>query len=354
MSSLLAHLFTRIQGSPENVAVLSLHYLLTNSPEACSAFIRYLSEVTQVPLSPDLWFKTEATGESLERPDLVAHNREGQEVLVCEAKFWAGLTANQPQGYLKRIAQAGNQHSGALVFICPHKRITSLWHELVRSSELEPIPKVEFEDYRRDVVHDIPLAVVSWRSLLQTMGEALTKSHSPLAADLLQLRGLCEAMDTQAFIPFNADDLSVSQARRISSYYHIVDLVGDRLISDHNATVDGLRSTYHYAGYVRYMHWHQYGIGVVFNCRYWQNLAETPYWLLVRERAHQSWTFARSARVALHHLENTIPQRMFLEGDSSSTRLLFPLYAPCHVSDSEVVHTLLLSALEVLHRLPEM
>ena len=353
MSSLLAHLFTRIKGSPENVAVLSLHYILSTSLEARSAFARYLSEITQVHLPHDLWFKTESTGANRERPDLVVYDREQQELLVCEAKFWAGLTANQPQGYLDRIANDGNQDNSALVFICPHQRITSLWHELARSTGMEPTRRADFEDYRQGTVQNIPLAVVSWRSLLRVIGEALAAAHSPLAADLRQLEGLCDMMDAKAFIPFNSDDLSVAQARRISSYYQLVDEVARQLRGAHGATQDGLRRTYYYAGYAQYLGWRQYGIGLLFHCEYWQTLAETPYWLLVYQQAYRSWVYAQTAHRALRHLEATSPPRMFVLDDSNKRGLLFPLYAPCHAAESEVVHALLSDALEVLEALPD-
>lgn len=50
--SLLAYLYPRIRGSQEDVATLSLSYLLTQSDILCSAFTKALS--MHLHLSPDM------------------------------------------------------------------------------------------------------------------------------------------------------------------------------------------------------------------------------------------------------------------------------------------------------------
>ena len=47
--------------------------------------------------------RTQPTGKEGERPDLAGVDREGRECVLIEAKFWAGLTSNQPVAYLKRL-----------------------------------------------------------------------------------------------------------------------------------------------------------------------------------------------------------------------------------------------------------
>ena len=64
-----------------------------------------LGEIAQV--------RTQATGEEGERPDLAGFDRNGRERVLVEAKFWAGLTDNQPIAYLERLPA---NRPGALLF----------------------------------------------------------------------------------------------------------------------------------------------------------------------------------------------------------------------------------------------
>ena len=117
--SLLAYLYPRIRGSQEDVATLSLSYLLTQSDILCSAFTKALS--MHLHLSPDtsIHYNTQVIGQQRERPDIVGVDENGVERIICEAKFFAALTENQPNGYLRRLA--GIENSG-LIFLCPDSR----------------------------------------------------------------------------------------------------------------------------------------------------------------------------------------------------------------------------------------
>ena len=77
-------------------------------------------------------FETEVSGEEGERVDLVCFDRNGTKRLLIEAKFWAGLTDNQPNTYIDGLPEHG--HS-ALLFVAPAQRIETLWPELCRRAE---------------------------------------------------------------------------------------------------------------------------------------------------------------------------------------------------------------------------
>ena len=55
----------------------------------------------------------------------------GAERLFIENKFWAGLTENQPAGYLDRLRAEGG---AVLLFVVPTKRLPILWPELAVSA----------------------------------------------------------------------------------------------------------------------------------------------------------------------------------------------------------------------------
>ncbi len=114
--------------SPENVAVESLAHILSES-EATRRALSAILSVGGATVGPIARVRTQATGEEGERPDLVGFDQRGRECVLMEAKFWAGLTANQPLAYLTRLSE---KSPSALLFIAPAARIESLWAELCR------------------------------------------------------------------------------------------------------------------------------------------------------------------------------------------------------------------------------
>ena len=63
-----------------------------------------------------------------ERLDLVAYDAGGSERVLIEAKFWAGLTDNQPNTYLARLLRAGEP--AVLLFVAPEQRLVTVWTEI--------------------------------------------------------------------------------------------------------------------------------------------------------------------------------------------------------------------------------
>ena len=83
-------------------------------------------------LNPVTHVYTQVTGEEGERPDLVGYDDEGIERVLIEAKFWAGLTENQPNAYLER---SPDNSPSVLLFVAPEARLNTLWPELCRRIE---------------------------------------------------------------------------------------------------------------------------------------------------------------------------------------------------------------------------
>ena len=49
-------------------------------------------------------------------PDLVGFDENSKELVLIEVNFWAGLTPNQPNAYLKRLPSDG---PAVVVFLAP-------------------------------------------------------------------------------------------------------------------------------------------------------------------------------------------------------------------------------------------
>ena len=222
--TLLAKLAPLFGPQTENLAVEALGHILSGSEaarRALSAVVRAggaeIGEVAQV--------RTQATGEDGARPDLVGLDESGEEKLLIEAKFWAGLTENQPIGYLKRLdAKRG---SSALLFVAPEARLEALWIELRRLVE-ESNRGLRFDESHKrgavrgaDVSDDRRLMLVSWRNLLDGIAAQAGDAHTQM--DIRQLRGLAERQDEEAFLPLRREEFAPEIPRRLRSLQRLVD-----------------------------------------------------------------------------------------------------------------------------------
>lgn len=92
--TLLAHLSGTFSYHPEVVATEVGHILSSSEParRALETFLQaYGLDIENISL-----VHTEVTGDEGERPDLVCSDHGRRERILIEAKFWAGLTVNQP------------------------------------------------------------------------------------------------------------------------------------------------------------------------------------------------------------------------------------------------------------------
>ena len=163
--SLLAHLYSHIKGSQEDIATLSLQYLLSQSAALNEAFTSYVASILEINLGEKLKYSCQSVGENNERPDMAGANNEGKEVLLCEMKFYAALTPNQPTGYLDRLqAHDGN----GLIFICPKSRKTVLWAKLKERCNGR---KKEAINQNCICVDGIRMGIISWAEIIAQLNK---------------------------------------------------------------------------------------------------------------------------------------------------------------------------------------
>lgn len=285
--TLLANIIPRLTGRLENAAVESLGYILGKS-QASRAELNNLARKGGAVLPPIITVRTEVSGqvgEEVTIPDLVGFDEKGSERLLIEAKFWAGLTGDQVNRYLRRLPADG---PAALLFLAPDARIETLWPELrdlvgqagKGLDENDAVP----DRMRGAVVTDTEgnstnqhLMLVSWRSLLRDLRDAAETSD--ITWDIRQLRGLTELMDSQEFLPFHKEDFNPVFARRL------IDLrsVYDSLIGSWQSK-DWVQFNRHgspdHTGYGCYLRLAGYDAWFGFYYQPWaEGNAETPFWI---------------------------------------------------------------------------
>lgn len=217
--TLLSHLAHTLAPRPEEVATRSLAYFLNATPELPQALWSLLHGDKAFGWGSIHRFQAEyCFPNEGGRVDVAGVGSEGTPVLL-EGKFWAGLTDNQPHGYL------GNLQPGQdLVFVVPRARVLLLSNKLGFSEAA-----CRSEQARMTNAHGRHVHVVSWQLALNTFKLALPASQDALRAEIDQLIGLCERMDEEGFLPLSESDLDPAIGRKIYQMSSLVDKVADYL-----------------------------------------------------------------------------------------------------------------------------
>ena len=166
--TLLAYLVSSFPGNTENIATEALRHIFDHS-DAC---VEALNDVVQSGargVAPVTIVKSQVIQADGTIPDLVGFDENGKERVLVEVKFWAELTPNQPNAYLKRLPSDG---PAVVVFLAPEDRIQSLWPQLKGRLNGEFGALTETDSERKCVrVGDGQwhLMIVSWGGLLDSM-----------------------------------------------------------------------------------------------------------------------------------------------------------------------------------------
>ena len=331
MQSLFGHLATRFSAQPENLATESLHYILERSPAVASAFIHFVEDIG-VQLGEGLTFETQVGKACSARPDMVACDVQGHEVLIVEAKFWAGLTDNQPVTYLNRLPD--DQH-GLLLFLAPGQRFETLWPELLRRCQLAGISTGASKDR------------IGWRAAQIDAAAHHGPCELALAPRCSVARGTrdgrhgigCRYSATARHVRlYGLRCIPASTLRgadrpvpaRVEQYCRLVDDVTRRLMPmglHRPRTDNGRQSWWRYA---RFLLVHGFGCWIHFSPALWSRLRPTPLWLSIKD---PNWQRPAEAQKRLAQLNEADGPRALPVED----HLAVPLYLLLGVERDQVV-----------------
>ena len=272
--SLFGNFFERIKGSAEFLASESLNYILNNSQKANENLIQLINRDNNSDYSM-IRFSSQVQGDKLEIPDISGFNKDEEEVIIIETKFWASLTSNQPGTYLERLVD-----NGILVFVCPEQRTISLEDEIIHALK----EKCERNADGLIKTGNKTIIIYSWKTILDNLEKDIDNSEFEIRSDINQLRGLCDRVDSESFLPITEKDLSPEIPRRILSYNSIVDKVIDSLVKENVLSTKGLKATPEKWGYRRYAFNGDLTISVDVNLEKWAKNVDTPIWLEISEQ----------------------------------------------------------------------
>lgn len=298
-NSLLGHIvYKRFSHQSEDVATDALAYVVSSSDAAREAFVGILRQVA--PQLPDLHFRTQQA-EGAARPDMCGMDGRTPRAYV-EAKFWAGLTDNQPVSYLQLLAE--RSQPTVLLFVVPVARTETVWRELLRrvckaGLVLEGGEEITGTLRSVRVANGPHLALTTWPAVLDAI-QVQTRAEPGVAADLAQLRALCSQADSQAFLPFSEFDLTDERIPRLLLQLNtVIDDVIALATDSAVLSTSGLRATHTKSSTGRYVSFPAtqnagafFGIDLVL----WREYGVTPLWLVFPNSA---WGRAAEVRPLL-------------------------------------------------------
>ncbi len=300
--SLLAHLYSRIKGSQEDVATISLQYILSQSKELNQAFTSYCSSLINTEIEDTLQYDCQVSGEENERPDMAGFDSGSAERLLFEMKFYAGLTSNQPLTYLERLEK--NNGTG-LIFVCPKTRITTLWSEL-RQICANTDKAIETINSKCISVNGVYMAITTWSDILERLLKEVANgsSHGSIS-DINQLKGFCDQMDNDAFIPFNDEDLFAINAKKHLQLTQVIEETTKLILSDTNLdtkTLGKLKTTHLY--YERMFTIENFNVYFSYDIDLWKSneSVSTPFWVSVCNEDNKQ---PKDMQLKLHKIDET-------------------------------------------------
>ncbi len=333
--TLLAHLAPKLDDHTENIAVEALGYILNSSVPA----VRAIEDALRTGGAEVGSLSDTRTQDSDEkgRPDLSCFDEYGVERVLIEAKFWAGLTDNQPIAYLERLP---SDKSSALLFVAPTARFEPLWAELTRrvaeSGEFELGASSERENLRSVVVGgERRLMLTSWKALLGRMAsQASAAGDSRVETDIRQLLGLTQRMDEDAFLPIQSEELGPGFPRRMLGLPRIIEGATERGRVAGWIDTEGLSTSARSTGWGRYMRLGRVDrAGVLFgySFEFWAKHRDAP--LRLRFEEWDDTMRVDEVQRRLEPLRHEVPPGAIYE----KYYTLIPIYLPIGVEYTAVV-----------------
>ena len=289
--TLLAQLSAKVPGmrfsQTEDIAVEALGHILSNSIPARKA-VEDLLESHGAKIEPIARVRTQVTGDAGEQPDLAGTDEHGAECLLIEAKFWAGLTENQPVEYLSRLK---SNAPSALLVVAPADRFESLWAELRR--RIQDANTLKFEEGKRSdgvwasqVGDGVSLLMTSWEVLLGRLSTQVNAAGDVAGGnDIEQLRGLTQLEDREAFLPLRPGQLGPDLPRLMLQINQLVDDAVEHARTTEWLSVENMRSTPQRDGHRRYFRLGGVLMWLGVNFVYWSRHRDTPVWLGFQDAA---------------------------------------------------------------------
>ncbi len=258
----------------ENLATSALVYLLNTYPEATSAFVATIAELSPDPprFDRELRFVEQLVSDG-GRIDAAGLDKGRARRLLIECKFGAVLGDSQIDGYLQELAEPG-----VLLFIVPRLRRPETLAQVCRILRLTPEAFADSGGFAVAPIDPQSVAVSDWISVLDVLGEV--QGDTEFMAELAQLRSYADLMTGDDFIALAPEEVASRTGGRWRQFTEIFEeAVAEAQLQGHLTTDGSLSGSHGYSGRgLRIGPWLVWG-GTWAGP--WADTAETPLWLQI-------------------------------------------------------------------------
>lgn len=275
----------------------------------------------------------EDRGDGSPRPDLAGYERTEARAFI-EAKFDAGLTANQPVEYLRRLSPGGH-----LAMLVPSRRVAYIRDEVLRRCRQAGFADAEHGDgwTITTEVGERRLSVLTWDTLLRQLLDATDHPDSkPAHDDLIQVRALVDAVQERLFTPLTDEQLTdgelprtvlqlISLFRGVRDALPAYDLTSPGNYATHR-NGDHTFTIQHRNHPLRW--WAMCGFGA------WRDTAPTPFWLGLH------WDLREEYDYLLRPLLDGAPPRAYLMSGWNTPGVAIPLRVEPGADRAAVIESL--------------
>jgi hypothetical protein len=257
----------------------------------------------------------------------------GRTRAVVENKFWAGLTDNQPVTYIRELPQS---EEAIVLFVVPDARRTTIWNELLTRCSMAGLPVSNTNQSPLiTFAHLTPLhrlAITSWPSLLEVLNSAVVGSGDMAASnDIAQLRGLCDVIDSEAFLPLRPDELSNAEIpRRMINLADLVSEIVQNYETRNYSDRKGLKETNGRYTSGTYLRFGPYGAWFGLHLQLWRAFEVSPLWLAF---SNNDFGKAQHVRELLRVWQHCSPPRCVDWGNE----VVVPIILPVGVEKEKVI-----------------
>ncbi|MDR0865121.1 MAG: hypothetical protein LBO74_09365 [Candidatus Symbiothrix sp.] len=171
----------------------------------------------------------------------------------------------------------------------------------------------------------------------------LVQDNEPLLlSDIDQIIGLCETIDNNSFQPYQSEDFAPAIAKKINSYYDLIDKVVDELKAD----TTNLKATPQKYGYTRYFRMDSMGVSLNVRFDYWEREADTPFWLFITDAPNGiSWMQNESFKAKIKN----VAMRYY---EPSKTKALYlPIFPLIDKTEDDVVNDIADQIIKIITKL---
>jgi hypothetical protein len=277
-NSLLSYIASNFISEYENVANSCIAYLLNEYSNAQKA-LEIILEMDSVPT----YYMTELSTDNNGRPDVTGLDINNNKSVIIEGKFWANLTDNQPANYIEEISE-----DGKLLFLAPEKRISSL--------------KIDVSNRLNGDTEKVVIS--SWKNFLNLIESENKKNFShQLESDLIQIKELCQKMDTEGMPPLSLSDLDPMNGRIAAQFADIIDECNPIIRYWEVSDFKGLKSTSTRYGYGFYFRCFSFTCFLYADSQNWFTRPNhTPIWLWIKDA---NWEIDQKINNVLNNLDSS-------------------------------------------------